>query len=414
MISKLVVFIWIDGAFIPAAILERTGPEWPGAERSSRFQYARSYLARNDAVAIDPVRLPLISGWQDAPAGWQLPPALRDVMPDGWGQHVQQMRHPGERMAHIEFLAGTGDDRIGFLAFGSNPTMPRKLDPAGAAIEEEAPLELAELSEAARRLEDGEQLSGPLLRYLDRGSSLGGARPKATFRDHHGAWVAKFRMRNDGFDEPRVEAAMLDLAEACGIATPERSIVVVESSSTLLVRRFDRTDDGHTRLGYLSAETAMDELSGRFYPGRSYGDLAAAGRRLGSDDGTEIFRRMLLNVLAGNTDDHLRNHAFLRGPDGTWRISPVYDVVPQIAKDRIHVLRLATGHASAYEDAFAAHGQLGVREEQARSIAAQIIPVVARWREALTTRGVSAADIERLEPAFVNANRMAREIDAPS
>jgi serine/threonine-protein kinase HipA len=238
-----------------------------------------------------------------------------------------------------------------------------------------------------------------------RGSSLGGARPKAAFTDDDGSlWIAKFGMSDDKFNNARVEAACLDMAEAVGIQTPERRLQTVGGDTVLLVRRFDRVagEDGSTqRLGYLSAKTVLgaDDLYRTEF---SYADLAAAARKLGTPAADDVFRRMLLNVYAGNTDEHLKNHAFLRGIDGRWGLSPIFDIVPCPSK-RSTVMRLGKGHAVNVEDAFSSHGSMGLQQDQAEAIRNQVEEVTSRWREFMTDRSVSYENIETITPAFAAA-----------
>jgi serine/threonine-protein kinase HipA len=100
----------------------------------------------------------------------------------------------------------------------------------------------------------------------------------------------------------------------------------------------------------------------------------------------------------------LRNHGFLRGVDGRWQLSPIYDVVPH-PRRRKTVLRLGRGHDVDIDDAFSAHGAFGLREEEASAIEAEVAPIAAQWREFMAARNISASDMEKIAPAFAEADR---------
>lgn len=412
MIASLIVYVHVKGSFKPAGILERIGPDWPPNARAARFRYGDLWLKDPDAFPIDPFNLPLLKDWQLCRESWQIHYAFRDVAPDGWGQQVLMAQFPGERMGIIEFLAASGDDKVGCLGFGplvkgKVPQTPSRLTPDGSQIPESPVHALQDLLEAAEALHEGNPLPQHLLALLDRGSSLGGARPKASYRDEAGKlWVAKFPLRDgsDAFEHPRVEAACLDMAEACGIPTPARQLVLLGSIPVLLTERFDRvqTQDGEHRLAYLSAQGVLDAAPDEFYLRKKYSDLAATARRLGQTDaGPDVFRRMLFNVAIGNTDDHGRNHAFIRHADGKWRLSPVFDLVPHNRSNKM-VFGLATGHVPDLQDALAAFPSFGLREEEASTQYNRVVEVVASWRQYMKARDVTDKDLETVAPSFAD------------
>lgn len=405
---SLYVHVWRNGAPVLVGQIEPQGRDWPPSARSSRFRYARSWLEDEAAFPIDPVRLPLVSGWHSCEEGMQLHGVFHDAGPDGWGKLVLEQRYPEHRLGMLEFLAATADDRIGCLAFGPSPhSPPLTMSPSGEAILDDPFMPLSALAEAAALIDAGESLPERLAPFYQRGSSIGGARPKASFADDSGLWIAKFPMRDDAFDMARIEAACLDMAEAAGIETPERRIETVGGASVLLVRRFDRVaqDGVDHRLAFLSGHTALSESDPASYSTQaSYADLAAAGRSIGALDTPEMFRRMLLNVFIGNTDDHLRNHGFLRGVEGGWRLSPIYDVVPH-PRRRKTVLRLGRGYDVDIDDAFSSHAAFGLREEEALAIEADVALNATAWREFMAARSVSQSDLGKIAPAFAEADR---------
>jgi serine/threonine-protein kinase HipA len=152
--------------------------------------------------------------------------------------------------------------------------------------------------------------------------------------EHEGnLWLAKFPERTDRFNLQSIEFATLDLARRCGLSTCQAQLQKVSGRDVLMLKRFDRqpTNGGYFRLGFVSALTVLDAEDNYLSRDRwSYPLLAENLRRWSSrpqHDCAELFRRMVFNAAVTNNDDHPRNHALLRHPDG-WRLSPVYDVVP--------------------------------------------------------------------------------------
>lgn len=167
---------------------------------------------------------------------------------------------------------------------------------------------------------------------LLHGTSIGGARPKATLLVDGRHWVAKFSSTTDQFRVVRWEAATLTLARAAGITVPRHRLEQVNARDVLLVERFDRetSDRGVHRHLTLSALTLLD-LDDTEAPLASYPDLSEVLLRYARDarrDRAELFRRMVFNILVGNEDDHAKNHACLWDGSGL-RLTPAYDLVPQ-------------------------------------------------------------------------------------
>jgi len=181
---------------------------------------------------------------------------------------------------------------------------------------------------AAEKLERDEPTSEDLRLLLHGGSSLGGARPKAHVLDTHGhLGIAKFPApQNDEWDVIRWEAVALELAEAGGIDVPEQELHVIEDRPVLVVLRFDRDASG--RVGYLSA---MSMLQARDGERASYLEIAEAIEESSPAVNAalrELWRRIIFTILISNTDDHLRNHGFLRKSIAGWSHSPVFDLNP--------------------------------------------------------------------------------------
>lgn len=296
---------------------------------STTFIYDPGYLAGN-GTSIDPA-LPLVSGAQHQEG---LVRAFADSAPDRWGRNLvekaerSRAREEGRaprRLDDLDFLLGVSDDtRQGALRF----CLAGETRFLGEPVRVPHLISLPELLHAADDLARGEDFSEAVKQLLDTGTTgLGGARPKASvLLDDNSLAIAKFPHSSDRWDVMAWEATALDLLDLVGVSTPERRLTAVGDRSILLLRRFDRTHQGH-RVGYISALTALGAQDGEQ---RDYSDIAEAMRDLSVSlkfDHGELFNRVIASVILGNTDDHLRNHGFL-AETGGWRLSPVFDVNP--------------------------------------------------------------------------------------
>jgi len=234
------------------------------------------------------------------------------------------------------------------------------------------------------------------------GSSLGGARPKASVIDRHGHLaIAKFAKADDDYRIELWEHVALDLAQAAGIRTSEHQRREVAGKSVLLSRRFDRRDG--QRIPFLSALSMLGLRDGQR---ASYPELVDALIRFGADavvDAAELFRRMVFNILVSNVDDHLRNHGFLWSDARGWILSPVYDLNPTPVDMKPRILSTAIDIDDATCDiglAQSVAGYFGMAAREADDIIRQVAKVVAAWRGVARMAGAGAAEIARMVSAF--------------
>ncbi len=377
-----------------------------GDEHLGRFVYGRTYLDRRDAVAIDPVNLPLKDTEFTTTKVDGMFGALRDTAPDTWGRMVIERRDRGREHNELDYLLGSSDVRVGALSYSPRQDVPA-LDYSSTHSSED----LRAASAAADALEgeiEGEE--NPLLADLDRllepSSGMGGARPKTVIIEDGQLWVAKFPSRGDRWNNAIVEAAFLSLAGECGITVPETRIIALDGKKVLLVKRFDQEPrgKGYIRRLFLSAHSLLGlEESVTDRRGWSYTDLAHLLRRISStpgEDATELFRRMVFNALVSNTDDHPRNHAMLGTATGEWRLSPVFDLVPSSGRsldDRS--LAMTCGVTPGRERwanrlnlvSGAQHFDLGIEEADTLITAMKEI-IVGRWEDHVRIHGGTAQD----------------------
>lgn len=400
------VYIQLPGTLetVPAALLKVQ--TLPDGTQIGRFRYGNRYLQRPDAVALDPFRLPLARTVFEFTQLKGIPGAVRDASPDAWGRRV--IEHTLQRSAadlqEIDYLLHGPQDGAGCLSFGL------KVDPPAPRRTYNRTHQLAELIAATQAIEDGRPVAAHLLEPLDPGTSMGGARPKATIEDAQSLWLGKFPARDDRFNLQRVEFATLDLARRCGLNVAQARLQAVGASDVLMVQRFDRehTNQGYLRFGLVSGLTVLDCGDSHLDRERWSYPLLADNLRRWSDkpeaDCTELFRRMVFNAAVTNNDDHPRNHALLHRQKG-WRLSPAYDLVPSpvVSLERRDLALSIGDHgrtASIY-NLISQAGRFGLSAADARAEIDRLVNVVRHWRESFFACGVSAKDIDHIAPALL-------------
>ncbi|MGV8834006.1 MAG: type II toxin-antitoxin system HipA family toxin [Devosia sp.] len=427
MISKVApkqayVWIWLPGKADPvvAGALAAVGQD------SYQFAYGRSYLARENAIAIYTPELRRAGGPLPLPRGLNMPGSLRDGAPDAWGRRVIINSLTGDKRDNIAAAAvdeltvmlESGSDRIGALDFQASPTqyVPRAVDQAT----------IPELLSAAELVEKGVPLPQELDRALLHASSIGGARPKALIEDGQRKYIAKFSATNDLFNVVKAEHIAMTLAARCGLSVAPVKWMRSARKDVILVERFDRFLQGNAwrRRAMVSALTilALDEMMAKY---ASYQDLANIIRvRFAHPKTTlrELFGRMVFNVLCGNNDDHARNHAaFWDGQHLS--LTPAYDICPQSRTGNQSTQAMLI-HGDARDSRIAtclgaAKDFLLTEQEAVALVISQVITIKDHW--ATACGDVELTEVDRklfwkrqfLNPfAFENAPEQIRELVA--
>lgn len=379
-----------------------------------RFRYEAAWLAQpHIAFAIDP-HLTL-----DAGPFFPKPEAgnfgiFLDSSPDRWGQTLMRRREAlqardEKRAARTlyswDFLLGVQDiTRQGALRFRRPGEETFLADAALAAPPVSSLAELAAVAAELTRkdINDLDQLRRWLAVLLAPGASLGGARPKAGFREQDGSlWIAKFPAHEDNRDIGAWEGIVWWLARQAGIDMPEAKVMRFSRGGyhTYCVRRFDRAD-GRRRF-YASAMTLLGKATSE---GASYLELAEFLAKRGAPatlqfDLEQLFRRVAFNVAVGNRDDHLRNHGFILAPGG-WRLAPAFDVNPSIDKAE-HVLNIDDAdNRPSLASVLATAPFYRLAPARAGAIVTEILTVVAGWQTSARRAGIAKADIELTASAF--------------
>ena len=392
--NEAYVWVWLPAETAPvvAGKLTQQGEQ-------IRFNYGKSYLERDNAIALYDRELPLRPGILPLLPGLTMPGCLRDAAPDAWGRRVILNRLLGQKgvgadtavLTELTYWLESGSDRIGALDFQRSPTeyVPR--------LTEHATLE--ELLESAARVEQGVPLSPVLDQALNHGTSIGGARPKALIETDGRKYIAKFSSSSDLYSIVKTEFVAMRLAERAGLHVAPVRLVQAVRKDVLLIERFDRValTGGWQRRSMVSALTLLelDEMMARY---AGYEQLAEIIRHRFADPVThlhELFARLVFNVLCGNTDDHARNHAAFW--DGKrLSLTPAYDICPQgRAGNEASQAMLIHGNnrMSRIDVCLSAAPQFLLSGEQAQQIVDQQIAVIHNeWDRVCDEAALSEVD----------------------
>ena len=404
--KRLLVTIDLEGA------PQRVGQLWARYNRgreSASFEYDKAWLEHPARFPLEPA-LALTFGPHHTAPGKSLFGAIGDSAPDRWGRVLIQRnelrmardeRRPARTLNEIDYLLGVGDAaRQGALRFAESEDGPFLAEQSAVQI---PPLKrLRDLLGAVERITADGGTDADIELLLAPGSSLGGARPKASIIDHDGHLaMAKFPQHDDTVRVPLWEALALTLATQARIVTPVWRIENVARRPVLLLQRFDRAQG--KRVPFLSAMSMLDAAD---HEQHSYFEIADALRQYGSrpgEDCAQLWRRIVLSILISNTDDHLRNHAFLFDPVGGWRLAPAYDLNPMPVDLKPRNLSLTIDEVddtASLDVALDAARHFGLRPAEARAIVTEVAAAVANWRDEARALGLTSKEIERMASAF--------------
>lgn len=382
-----------------------------GTEHYS-FEYDEEWLRNtNFRYHLDP-DLSMFTGRQYTTK--QIFGLFADSSPDRWGRVLMKRREAIQarkedrkpnKLYDSDFLLGVYDEtRVGAIRFKETEDGPFLSDDKETAAPPWATLR--SLEEASRQFEKDENILNEkwLKQLLKPGSSLGGARPKATVEDEKGnLWIAKFPSKNDDYNVGAWEKVVHDLARKCKLDVPESKLEKFsKDGSTFLVKRFDR--DGKRRIHFASAMTMLGKSDGASADdGSSYIDIVEFIKSYGAypkEDLLELFKRIVFNMAVSNTDDHLRNHGFILAEKG-WKLSPLYDVNPVPYGDTLALNVDSYDNSISIELAVEAAEYFDIKINDAESITEEILCVVRNdWEPLATKYGINREQVEEMRPAF--------------
>lgn len=402
------VEVWVDiaGMSIRAG---RLYSHRRGNSESATFTYDDAYLADGDAYALDP-GLPMVSGMLQTPTNQKVFGAFADSCPDRWGRRLIQRAEKHSATAggrapvsfgEFDLLVRVRDDlRQGAIRYARDGRFLDD-DSTGVPAMTDLPTLLSASDNVAGDADDDPQSLALLLRA---GSSLGGARPKAHVRDDDGhIAIAKFPSPTDDWNVMAWEKTALDLAHAAGIDVPQNQLVKIAGRDVLVVDRFDRLPNG-VRRGYQSAMTALERTDGDQGSYLEVAEIIEERSRGTTSELQQLFRRVAFNILISNTDDHLRNHAFVHVHADSWALSPAFDLNPNPEPGQRHLSTAIDNDTRAdLDDLLATAGYYRLSNHDALAVVRQVRDAVSTWREAAARNGLAKAVLAAMEPAFVHA-----------
>lgn len=404
MSKKICVYIDLYGSPI---LVGRLWSHTRSGRESATFEYDPQWLKFPERFPLEPA-LPLSTGPHQTTVEKPLFGSIGDSAPDRWGRvlmrRAERMLAEREKrtpraLLEIDYLLMVNDQaREGALRFALAEgaeflanDQNRKIPPL---------IELPKLLNASERVTNDSATEEDLKLLLAPGSSLGGARPKASVFDQHHLAIAKFPNKLDEQNIVLWEALALTLAKRANIIVPLFRVEKVSQRPVLISRRFDRLKK--RRIPFLSA---MSMLGAKDNETHSYLEIVDALRRYGSNPHQDIpalWRRIVFNILISNTDDHLRNHGFLYDGSG-WRLAPAYDLNPVPLEVKAHILSTAidmTDATASLDLALSVAGYFDLSAAAAEQIITEVSQATAQWKKIAKQFAIPAPEIERMASAF--------------
>lgn len=391
----------------------RVGKLWfhvRGTRESASFEYDKMWLKHPEKFALEPA-LQLTEGTFHTGNSMRLFGAIGDSAPDRWGRVLMRRAElnkaknehtAAKTLNEIDYLLGVDDEaRQGALRFSAEPKDILYLAPQNkTAI---PPLVyLPKLLAATERFIEDNESSEDLKLLLAPGSSLGGARPKASVREQDGSLaIAKFPRPDDEFNIVLWEALALTLAEKAGINVPSWRLETILEKPVLIIKRFDRHNE--QRIPFLSAMSMLGTLDNEQH---SYLDIVYALAKQGAtpeEDMIELWKRIIFTIMIANTDDHLRNHGFIYERYKGWKLSPVYDINPTPIEIKPRILSTAIDFndtTASLETAMTVIKEFRLVKKQAQEIIQEVSAAVKQWQKIALDLGLSKRECERMSSAF--------------
>ncbi len=418
MMSKRKIYVYADWQEIdtPFLIGYLYSERLRGKEIFS-FEYTEEWLKSGNAFLLDP-ELQLYSGLHylsdERKANFGI---FLDSSPDRWGRLLMRRREAAlariekrteQTLFETDYLLGVYDGhRMGALRF--------KLEEDGPFLNNNKDLasppwtSLRELEQISLKLEEDDITDDPeyfkwLSILIAPGSSLGGARPKASVINNDGSlWIAKFPSRSDRGDVGGWEMVTYELALKAGINMAESMAQKFSSNYyTFLTKRFDRAEKNE-RIHFASAMTMLGYTDGQDYSdGASYLEILEFISNNGAnvnEDLEELWRRIVFSICVSNTDDHLRNHGFILSDKG-WLLSPAYDINPNETGTGLKLNISDNDNALDLDLAMEVHEYFRLTREKAEQIINEVKKSVQNWRTIAAKYGISKTEQELKGNAF--------------
>ena len=413
--SEIEVYISLEGS------TQRIGTLFQQSSRgreSVSFSYHENWLDNPQRFSLEP-GLTAGKGLFHPGSDREIFGSIGDSAPDTWGRGLMQRAE--RRQASIEsrsprtlqeadYLLGVTDvSRLGALRFKQADSEAFQ-KPTGEGVP--GFIHLGQLLKSAERIECNNETDEDLDLIFAPGSSLGGARPKASIIDAKGNLaIAKFPKDTDDYGIETWEHIALILAKRAGITVAKHELQTVDEKPVLISWRFDRSEAGgdQHRIPFLSAMSLLQSKDGErgSYP-EIVDELAEHGANTRRDS-AELFRRMIFNILVSNVDDHLRNHGFLWNGTNGWVLSPAYDLnpTPTDIKQRILSTNISLEEGTCSIELALAQAELfGLTLTNTRKIVKEVGGAVTTWRDVAKSVGVKKSEQDRMSRAFEHEDLM--------
>ena len=411
--KKLYVYADFDWLDVPQLIGELSCDSVRGSETYG-FSYDKEWLGKYGDVFLSE-DLQNFPGIQYSRPERDIFACFSDALPDRWGRTLLNRREqisaadekrPVRRLTSFDYLMGIDDaSRMGGFRFAETPG--DKFINCEASLRVPPLASVRELMHAAHEIETSEEKhllpsKKWLAQLLHPGTSLGGARPKASVIDEDGRLaVAKFPSRKDDYDVGLWEHFCHVMGRKAGLNVAETSVIPGEDYHILLSKRFDRNDSGK-RIHFASALTLLGLTDGdNASTGYGYPDIVDFIIQNGSNveqNLEELYRRVAFYIIVGNSDDHFRNHGFLLTRKG-WELSPAYDINPTLADNQSLFINRSTSE-SDLSILLESAGDYMLATEKAKTIIDEVKSAMKSWRSEARRLGLPQRDIKMFAPRF--------------
>ncbi|MFO7963090.1 MAG: type II toxin-antitoxin system HipA family toxin [Desulfobacterales bacterium] len=390
--------VWLtlpSGESVKTGSLVVGDPDPVKGELQGQFRYTSEYLGHPRAFPLDPLHLSLSTEVFEANRPREgIHGVFEDSLPDDWGRKLMIRRHKlgrtEQRVPHLlKLLGNQGLGALSYVEVG-------RPEVKTTGVSNEHLQELALLAQQFER-EPATVSDNELFLLFQAGSSPGGARPKALVNDEKEAYLAKFAGHKDRLDVVSLEAASMELGRMSGIETADTLLIPLGAAlKCLLVKRFDINEAGGRN--HLISMHSLLKADGYYNAG--YKDLTDVIKHISSQpkrDLNRIYRQMVFNTMIGNTDDHLKNFIMLHDDNG-WRLSPAFDLVPNIGFYREHVLRIGLDTRPPNAETLLAEAKhFGIKKRQlSMEIIAETHRAVSKWPEVFHNYNVPEKDAENI------------------
>lgn len=409
------LFVYADFDWLPAPeLIGRLSCETVGGREIYGFKFDDYWLRKHGAIFLSD-DMQNFSGMQYAMADRDIFSCFSDALPDRWGRTLlnrreqivanDEKRSP-RRLTSFDYLIGVEDyTRMGAFRFADTVDGPflnvnddMKVPPLSTVRELMYAAHEIEKSEEKQVLPAGKWI----LQLLRPGTSLGGARPKASvLDDDRSLTMAKFPSRKDDYDVALWEHFSHIMARKAGVSAAQTKVIPGGDFHILLSKRFDRTADGR-RIHFASALTLLGLTDGdNASSGYGYTDIVDFIVGHGADVGRnleELYRRVAFNIIIGNSDDHFRNHGFLLTKKG-WELSPAYDLNPTLDQHQSLLINRATSEADL-NILLVSSDEYMIPHTRAEIIISEVKTAMKSWHSQASALGISKRDIDKFAPRF--------------